>query len=43
VVLGAGTPSFRPSDDRIGLTLVETRTFDSGVVLVRYVAGHPSD
>ncbi len=42
VVLGEGTPFFPALDERIALRLVETRTFDSGVVLVRYVAAHPS-
>jgi dihydrofolate reductase len=35
VVLGSGTPMFRALD-KINLRLVETRTFDSGVVLLRY-------
>ena len=35
-VLGAGTPYFPPMDERIDLRLVETRTFGSGVVYVRY-------
>jgi dihydrofolate reductase len=36
VVLGGGTPYFPPLDERINLQLVETRTFCSGVVYVRY-------
>jgi dihydrofolate reductase len=36
VVLGAGTPYFPPLDKRIELELVETRTFGSRVVYVRY-------
>lgn len=36
VVLGAGTRFFPPLDDRIGLQLVETRTFGSRVVYLRY-------
>ena len=36
VVVGAGTPFFPPLDDRIVLDLVETRTFDNGVVFLRY-------
>jgi dihydrofolate reductase len=36
VVLGGGTPFFPPLDDRIGLELVETRTFPSQVVYLRY-------
>jgi dihydrofolate reductase len=36
VILGAGTPFFPPLEERIGLKLVETRTFGSGVVYLRY-------
>jgi dihydrofolate reductase len=36
IVLGAGTPFFPPLDDRVVLDLVETRTFDIGVVYLRY-------
>jgi dihydrofolate reductase len=36
VVLGAGTPYFPALDERIDLELVETRTFGSRVVYVRY-------
>ena len=36
VVLGGGTPYFPPLDDRIDLEVVETRTFGSRVVYVRY-------
>jgi dihydrofolate reductase len=36
VVLGAGTPYFPALDERIELELVETRTFRSRVVYVRY-------
>jgi dihydrofolate reductase len=36
VVLGAGTPYFPALDERINLELVETRTFASRVVYVRY-------
>jgi dihydrofolate reductase len=36
VVLGAGTPYFASLDQRINLELVETRTFGSRVVYVRY-------
>ncbi len=36
VVLGGGTPYFPALDDRINLELVETRTFGSRVVYVRY-------
>ena len=36
VVLGAGTPYFPALDERIDLELVETRTFGSRVVYLRY-------
>jgi dihydrofolate reductase len=36
VVLGGGTPYFPPLEERIDLELVETRTFGSRVVYVRY-------
>jgi dihydrofolate reductase len=36
VVLGGGTRYFPPLDQRIGLELVETRTFGSRVVYLRY-------
>jgi dihydrofolate reductase len=36
VVLGNGTPYFPPLDERINLELVETKTFGSRVVYVRY-------
>ena len=36
VVLGGGTPYFPAMDSRINLELVETRTFGSRVVYVRY-------
>ncbi len=36
VLLGGGKPMFPPLRDRINLTLGETRTFDSGVVLLKY-------
>jgi dihydrofolate reductase len=36
IILGAGTPFFGPLDDRIPLELVETRTFASRVVYLRY-------
>jgi len=38
VVLGAGTPFFPPLEKRIALELVETRTFGSRVVYMRYRA-----
>ena len=39
VVLGGGTPFFPVLDERIDLDLVETRTFGSRVVYVRYRRG----
>jgi dihydrofolate reductase len=36
VILGGGTPFFPPLDNPLRLTLVETKTFGSGVVLLRY-------
>lgn len=36
VVLGSGTPVFSALGDKIRLRLVETRTFGSGVVYLRY-------
>jgi len=39
VVLGGGTPLFRALDKTINLRLVETRTFGSGVVYLRYQSG----
>jgi dihydrofolate reductase len=39
VVLGGGTPYFPALDERIKLELIETRTFGSRVVYVRYQRG----
>jgi dihydrofolate reductase len=36
-LLGAGIPLFSPVDELVGLRLLETRTFASGVVMLRYV------
>jgi riboflavin biosynthesis pyrimidine reductase len=36
VILGGGTPMFPALDNKINLRLVETRTFGSGVVYLRY-------
>jgi dihydrofolate reductase len=36
VLLGGGTPYFPPLDEKINLELVETRTFGSRVVYLRY-------
>ena len=38
VVIGAGTPFWPPLDEPLRLRLVETRTFESGVMLVSYAA-----
>lgn len=38
VVLGAGTPFWPPLDEPIRLRLTETRTFESGVMYLRYAA-----
>ena len=39
VVLGSGTPFFPALDNPLKLQLIETRTFDSGVVYLRYQLG----
>lgn len=36
IVIGRGTPMLRPSDAKVPLQLVETRTFGNGVVMLRY-------
>ena len=36
VVIGRGTPFFKPSDSKIHFRLVDNRTFGNGVVLLRY-------
>ncbi len=36
IILGGGKPMFPPLPDRINLKLIETRTFGSGVVLLKY-------
>ncbi|MHB8459949.1 MAG: dihydrofolate reductase family protein [Candidatus Limnocylindrales bacterium] len=44
VILGAGMPFFPAMDDRIRLNLLETRTFGSGVVYLRYATiSRPGD
>ena len=40
VILGSGTPLFPALRDPLGLRLLETRTFGSGVVFLRYGAVH---
>ncbi len=42
VFLGAGTPFFPVTEGRIGLSLLETRTFGSGVVYLRYETVSPA-
>jgi len=37
IILGGGKPMFRQLHDKISLQLVETHTFGSGVVLLRYM------
>jgi dihydrofolate reductase len=41
IVIGQGKRMFQPSDGRISLRLVETRTFGNGVVLLRYQRTDP--
>jgi dihydrofolate reductase len=36
VVIGRGRPMLRPSDAKVPLQLIETHTFGSGVVMLRY-------
>lgn len=36
LVLGGGTPMFKPSDERMRLKLLEARPLQSGVVMLRY-------
>lgn len=43
MILGAGTRLFPALDDRVALTLLETRTFGSGVVYLRYEALRSDD
>jgi dihydrofolate reductase len=42
VILGAGTPFLPPLDHRIELKELETRTFGSGVVYLRYEVVSPA-
>jgi dihydrofolate reductase len=39
VVLGEGTPLFRPAEATVSLRLLETHRFTNGVVLLRYATG----
>ena len=42
VTIGSGTPIFKGLDKKLSLELIETRTFDSGNVLLHYKrAGSP--
>ncbi len=41
ILLGGGKPMFPPLDESIRLQLVETHTFGSGVVLLRYQRAEP--
>jgi dihydrofolate reductase len=41
VIAGGGTPFFPPLDNRIDLELIETRTFSSRVVYLRYRVQRP--
>lgn len=43
VVLGGGKPLFPPGTDRTQLRLAETRTFGTGVVLLRYQSPDSND
>ncbi|HEU4948842.1 MAG TPA: dihydrofolate reductase family protein [Kribbella sp.] len=36
VVLGGGKPVFQPPKERLGMRLIESRTFDSRTVLLHY-------
>ena len=36
IVIGRGKPMLRPSEAKVPLSLIETRTFGNGVVLLRY-------
>ena len=42
ILLGSGTPMFRPADTPERLRLLETRTFGTGVVLLRYERAEPA-
>jgi riboflavin biosynthesis pyrimidine reductase len=39
VILGSGTPMFQVSNTKINLRLMETHTFHSGVIMLRYQLG----
>jgi dihydrofolate reductase len=43
VVLGGGKPMFRGSRVRMKMVLIETHTFGSGVVLLKYRPAHETD
>ena len=40
VVLGGGTPFFAPSEAKVNLKLLDTRTFGNGTVLLHYQSAH---
>jgi dihydrofolate reductase len=42
ILLGGGTPMFRPADTPVRLRIMETRTFGNGVVLLRYERAEPA-
>ena len=42
ILLGSGTPMFRPADNPERLRIMETRTFGNGVVLLRYERAEPA-
>jgi dihydrofolate reductase len=41
IVLGKGIPLFKDTTDRMNLTLIQTRTFKSGLVLLQYQPAKP--
>ncbi|MEX2546553.1 MAG: dihydrofolate reductase family protein [Chloroflexota bacterium] len=43
VILGAGHPLFPPLEERVSLRFIESRTFRSGVVYLRYEAVNRQD
>lgn len=42
VVIGQGTLMLRPTDAKVPLQLIETRTFGNGVIMLRYERGRPA-
>ncbi|HTE26825.1 dihydrofolate reductase family protein [Flavitalea sp.] len=41
ILLGCGKPLFRPQDSRTKLTLLHSKTYETGLVSLRYSIGHP--